>query len=56
METYLLQMFWKDGLFKKDRDGAWSFLHYLEKWYFFPENMVFFPWTENERGTTFLKK
>ena len=45
METYLLQMFWKDGLFKKDRDGAWSFLHYLEKWYFFPENMVFFPWT-----------
>ena len=56
METYLLQMFWKDGLFKKDHDGAWSCLHYLEKWYFFPENMVFFPWTENERGTTFLKK
>ena len=22
----------------------------------FPENMVFFPWTENERGVTFLKK
>ena len=23
---------------------------------FFPENMVFFPWTENERGVIFLKK
>ena len=23
---------------------------------FFPKNMVFFPWTENERGVTFLKK
>ena len=41
---------------KKDRAGAWSFLHYLERWYFFPENMVFFPWTENEAGMTFLKK
>ena len=32
---YLLQMFWKDGLFKKDRAGTWSFLYYLERWYFF---------------------
>ena len=27
-----------------------------EKVVFFPENMVFFPWTENERKMTFLKK
>ena len=32
---YLLQMFWKDGLFKKDCAGTWSFLYYLERWYFF---------------------
>ena len=29
--------------------GARSFLYYLGRWYFFPENTVFFPWTENER-------
>ena len=28
--------FWKDGLSKKDGAGTWSFLHYLERWYFFP--------------------
>ena len=27
-----------------------------EKVVFFPENMVFFPWTESERKMTFLKK
>ena len=53
---YFLQMFWKDCLFKKDRAGTWSFLHYLEWWYFFPKNMVFFPWAENERGMNLLKK
>ena len=53
---HFLQMFWKDGLFKKDHAGTWSFLYYLERCYFFPENMVFFPWTENERGVTFPKK
>ena len=36
------QTFWKDGLFKK-RAETWSFLYYLERWYFFPENMIFFP-------------
>ena len=53
---YFLQMFWKYGLFNKDCAGTWSFLHYLERWNFFPENMVFFPWTENEGGMTLLKK
>ena len=32
---YFLQMFWKDGLFKTDRSRTWSFLYYLERWYFF---------------------
>ena len=53
---YFLRMFWKDGLFKKDRAGTWYFLHYLEWWYFFPDIMVLFPWTESEKGMTFLKK
>ena len=47
---YFLQTFWKDGLSKKGRAGTWSFLHYLEIWcFFFPENMMFFPWAESER-------
>ena len=33
---YFLQTFWKDGLSKKGRAGTWSFLYYLERWYFFP--------------------
>ena len=32
------------------------FLVLLERCYFFPGNMVFFPWTKNERAVTFLKK
>ena len=48
-EIYFLQMFWKDGLFKRDCAGTWSFLHYLERWYFFPEKMIFFPREESER-------
>ena len=40
--------FWKDGLFKKGRAGTWSFLYYLERWYFFPKN-IFFPWAGSER-------
>ena len=48
-EIYFLQMFWKDGLFKRDCAGTWSFLYYLERWYFFPENMIFFPREESER-------
>ena len=47
---YFLQMFWKDGLSKKDHAGIWSFLYYLERWGgFFPENVIFFPCTVNER-------
>ena len=53
---YFFQMFWKDGLFEKDRAGIWSFLYYLGTWYCFPKNMVFFPWMENEIQMTFLKK
>ena len=29
--------------------GTWSFLYYLERWYFSPENMTFLPWAESER-------
>ena len=35
--------------FKRRHAGTWSFLYYLEKWYFFPENMIFFPWAESEK-------
>ena len=35
--------------FQKDRTGIWSFLLYLERWHFFPENMNFLLWTEKER-------
>ena len=47
---YFLQMPLKDSLSKKKNlAGIWSFLYYLEKWCFFPENMIFFLWTENGR-------
>ena len=46
---YFLQTFWNDGLFKKGRAGTWSFLYYLERWYFFPENTIFFPWAGGQR-------
>ena len=46
---YFLQTFWKYGRSKKCRADTWSFLYYLERWYFFPENMIFFPWTESKR-------
>ena len=32
---YFLQTFWKYGLSKKCHMGTWSFLYYLERWYFF---------------------
>ena len=41
MWWYFLQMFWKDGLFKNCA-GIWSFLYYLERWYFFPKIWYFF--------------
>ena len=34
---------------KKHRARKWSFLYYLERWYFSPENIIFFLRTENER-------
>ena len=46
---YFLQAFWKYGLSKRCRTGKWSFLYYMERWYFFPENMIFLPWAESER-------
>ena len=35
-------MFWKDGLFKKDHAGTWSFLYYPERRYFIPKTWYFF--------------
>ena len=46
---YFLQTFWKDGLSKRNRAGTSSFLYYLEKWYFIPENMIFFLWAGSKR-------
>ena len=46
---YFLQAFWKYGLSKRCCASTWSFLGYLERWYFFPKNMIFFPWAESER-------
>ena len=46
---YFLQALLKDGLSKRGRAGTWSFLYYLKRWYFSPENMIFFPWAESER-------
>ena len=46
---YFLQTFWKDGYSKEGHADTWSFLYYLERLYFFPENMIFFPWSESER-------
>ena len=47
---HFLQMFWKDGLFKKDRARAWYFLNYLERCYFLPKTWYFFPgWKTAEK-------
>ena len=41
---YFLQAPWKDGISKKGRTCTWSFLYYLERWYFFPQRTwSFFP-------------
>ena len=50
---YFLQTFWKDGLFKRGA-GTWSFLYYLERWYFFPKTWYFF--LNRKWETIFLKK
>ena len=52
---YFLQTFWKDGLSKKGHAGSWSFLYYLERWYFFPENMIFYSLGRRWK-TAFLRK
>ena len=53
----LLQMFWKDGLPKKDRAGTRSFLYYLERWYFFPGTWYFFPgWKTREEFSRDTRK
>ena len=39
---YFLQMPQKDGLSKKNRAGIWSFLHYLERWFFSGKIWYFF--------------
>ena len=46
---YFFQTFWEDGLFKRGCAATWSFLHYLKRWYFLPENRIFFLWAESER-------
>ena len=38
---FFFQTFWKDGLCKKGHAGTWSFLYYLERWYFFPKTYFF---------------
>ena len=49
MEIYIFQMFWKDGLSKKLR---WNMI-FLISWgkmaFLFPENIIFFLRTKNER-------
>ena len=45
-----------DIISKEDRAGTSSFLYYLESWYFFPENTVFFLPRRKIREMTFLKK
>ena len=45
---YFLQASQKDGFSKRARAATWSFLYYLERWYFFPENMIFFHRAESE--------
>ena len=34
--------FFERWSFQKNRTGIWSFLHYQERWFFFPENMILF--------------
>ena len=43
-------------VFSKSIAPDMIFLVLSGKWYFLPENMVFSPWSEIERGMTFLKK
>ena len=47
---YFLQASWKDGLYRRGRAGTWSFLYYLERWYFFPKTWSFFPGQKAKDG------
>ena len=47
---YFLQASWKDGLYKKDRAGTWSFLYYLERCCFFSKTWSFFPGQKPKDG------
>ena len=47
--VFFFQIFWRDGLSKKNRTRIWSFLHHQEKWYFFSRKYDLILWTENER-------
>ena len=39
---FFFQMFWKDGLSKKNRSGIWSFLYHQERWYFFSPKIWYY--------------
>ena len=52
---YFLKTFWKYGIFWKGRAGTWSFLYYLERWYFFPPKHDIFT-LGRKWGMTFVKK
>ena len=49
---YFLQAFWKDGLSRRGRAGTWSFLFYLERWYFFPKTWSFYPGQKVKDGSS----
>ena len=52
---YFLEIFWKDGIFKKGRVGTWSFLYYLKRWCFFSRKHDIFS-LGRKWEMTFLKK
>ena len=52
---YFLQVFRKDGLFKKGRAGTSSFLYYLESWYFFSRKHDIFSLGREPAMTPFKK-
>ena len=39
---FLFPNFLKRSFFQKNRTGIWSFLYHLERWYFFPKNIILF--------------
>ena len=55
MEIYFLQVPSKYGLSKRNSTGIWSFLYYLERWYFFPGKCDIFS-LDGKWKMIFLKK